>query len=281
MHLSSGLPIIRRRACGPTLNGRTGPAQVRAGGSHPIGSQQRTDARPDRCVAGTGTGEMGAVDGIAEWTRAQRRVIELVEGLSAEQAEVRVPACPDWRVRDLFAHMVGLGVDVVDGDEPDDHNAAWTERQVRQRRDHDLAALIAEWESVAEPLREWMRANGIRPLGDVIIHEQDLRGALGVPGGQDSGGVLAVRDRFLPRFGARVADLPPIALVGDGFSWASDGAPDDADVVVRASDFDLARALVTRRSERQLRSWTTRGDIGPYLDGFALLGTLPSADLAE
>ena len=147
----------------------------------PIGSQQRTDARHDRCVAGTGTGEMGAVDGIAEWTRAQRRVIEVVEGLSAEQAEVRVPACPDWRVRDLFAHMVGLGVDVVDGDEPDDHNAAWTERQVRQRRDHDLAALIAEWESVAEPLREWMRANGIRPLGDVIIHEQDLRGALGRP----------------------------------------------------------------------------------------------------
>ena len=74
---------------------------------------------------------MGAVDGIAEWTSAQRRVIELVEGLSAEQAEVRVPACPDWRVRDLFAHMVGLGVDVVGGDEPDDHNAAWTERQVR------------------------------------------------------------------------------------------------------------------------------------------------------
>jgi len=126
-----------------------------------------------------------------------------------------------------------------------------------------------------------MREHGTRPLSDVIIHEQDLRGALGVPGGQDSGGVQAVRDRFLPRFGARVADLPPIALVGDGFSWASEGAPDDADVVVRASDFDLARALVTRRSERQLRSWTTRGDVGPYLDGFALLGMLPSADLAE
>jgi uncharacterized protein (TIGR03083 family) len=220
-------------------------------------------------------------DLIEEWARAQARVIELVAPLTAEQAAVRVPACPDWTVRDLFSHMVGLGADVVAGDEPDDHNAVWTANQVATRGDHDVAALVTEWEGLSAPLQEWMREHGTRPLSDVIIHEQDLRGALGVPGGKDSGGVHAVRDRFLPRFRARVADLPPIALVGDGFSWASDGAPDDADVIVRASDFDLARALVTRRSEHQVRSWTTRGDVGPYLAGFALLGALPSADLAE
>jgi hypothetical protein len=177
--------------------------------------------------------------------------------------------------------MVGLGADVVAGDEPDDHNATWTEKQVASRRDHDVAALVAEWEGVSPRLQEWMREHGTRPLNDVIIHEQDLRGALGVPGGQDSGGVRAVRDRFLPRFGARVADLPPIALVGDGFRWASAGDPDAAEIVVRASDFDLARALVTRRSAAQLRSWTARGDVGPYLDGFALLGALPATDLTE
>ena len=52
-------------------------------------------------------------------------------------------------------------------------------------------------------------------------------------------------------------------------------------VVVQASDFDLARALVTRRSAAQLRSWTVRGDVTPYLDAFAMLGPLPSADLTE
>ena len=71
---------------------------------------------------------------------------------------------------------------VVAGDEPDDHNEAWTSRQVAQRRDHDIAALVTEWEGTAAPLVEWMRLHGPRPLGDVIIHEQDLRGALGVPG---------------------------------------------------------------------------------------------------
>jgi len=221
------------------------------------------------------------VDAVEEWSRAQQRVIDLVADLPPERAELRVPACPDWTVRDLLSHMVGLGVDVVAGDEPDDHNETWTGRQVQARRGHDVAALVAEWQAVAGPLRDWMRANNVRPLGDVIIHEQDLRGALGVPGGQDSDGVRAIRERFVGRFAPRVADLPPIALVGETWTWVSRGSAEDAEVVLRASDFDLARALVTRRSANQLRSWTVRGDVTPYLDAFAMLGPLPSADLTE
>lgn len=221
------------------------------------------------------------MDGIAEWGRAQQRVIELVEGATPEQVRSRVPATPDWTVRDLFSHMVGLGADVADGDEPDDHNEEWTARQVESRRDHDVAALVAEWRAVAEPLRAWMAEHGTRPLGDVVIHEQDLRGALGVPGAQDTAGLHAIRELFAPRFADRVADLPPIALLGPTWRWATDGAPDAAPVAVAAPDFDLARALLSRRSAAQLRAWTVRGDVTPYLDGFAVLGSLPDADLHE
>ena len=225
---------------------------------------------------------MSPVDTIEEWGRAQQRVIELVTDLPPERAELRVPACPDWTVRDLLSHMVGLGVDVVAGDEPDDHNEAWTGKHVTERRGRDVAALVAEWQAVAGPLRDWMAANTVRPLGDVIIHEQDLRGALGVPGGQDTEGLHAIRDRFVDRLAPRVAELPPIALVGEqGWTWTSGGGVDDAATVLRAPDFDLARALVTRRSAAQLRAWTVRGDVAPYLDAFAMLGPLPAADLAE
>ena len=217
-------------------------------------------------------------DPIEEWALAQRRVIELVAALDDEQARRRVPACPDWTVRDLFSHMVGLGSDVVAGDEPDDHNEAWTTRQVEQRRDHDIAALVAEWEATAAPLVAWMHAHGPRPLGDVVIHEQDLRGALGVPGGQDSGGVALIRDRFAPRLAAALPEGAAVALAGDRWAW---GDPATADTVLRASDFDLARALVTRRSAAQLRGWTVRGDVEPFLGAFALLGSLPAVDLAE
>jgi uncharacterized protein (TIGR03083 family) len=220
------------------------------------------------------------VDGIEEWSLAQQRVIGLVGGLTPEQAAVRVPACPDWSVRDLLSHMVGLGVDVVAGDEPDDHNAAWTARQVARRRDRDVGALVEEWRSVAGPLRDWMAAHGTRPLFDVTIHEQDLRGALGVPGARDTPAMAAVRDRFVARLAGRLAGRPPLSLVGERWRWDSEPGAEPA-VVVQAPDFELTRALLARRSARQLRGWTVRGDVEPYLDAFTSLGPLPGTDLSE
>ena len=219
------------------------------------------------------------MDGIVEWVDAQRRVIDLVGGLDAQQAERRVPACPDWSVRDLISHMVGLGVDVLAGDEPDDHNATWTQRQVDERRGRDLATLVAEWQDVTEPMQAYMRERGTRPLGDLVVHEQDLRGALGVSGAQDTGGLAVIRDRMLRRFAPRVVGLPPIALMGDAWRWAS--ADGDPAVVVRAPDFELARALMARRSAGQIRAWTVSGDVEHHLPAFATLGTLPDRDLRE
>jgi uncharacterized protein (TIGR03083 family) len=221
------------------------------------------------------------VDGITEWTDAQQRVIELVADISPEAAEKRVPACPDWTVRELLSHMVGLGADVVAGDEPDDHNATWTAKQVAARSAATVADLVAEWQALAGPLREWMAARNTRPLGDVIIHEQDLRGALGAPGGQDSEGLAAIRDRFASRFAGGLGGLPPIGFDGGSWTWTSAGSMDGAAVVLQAPTFELARALMSRRSAAQLRAWTVRGDVGPYLPAFAQLGELPTEDLSE
>jgi uncharacterized protein (TIGR03083 family) len=219
------------------------------------------------------------VDPIAEWTRAQHRVVALVA--DAPDPEVQVPACPDWTVHDLFAHMVGLGADVVAGDEPDDHNAMWTAAQVEKRRGRTVAELVAEWEEIGEPLREWMRAHGSRPLGDVIIHEQDLRGALHRPGARDTPGLQAIRERFAGRLAARLPPAPSIALVGETWRWTPTGTLDEAPVLIRASDFDLTRLLMTRRSAAQLARWTERGDVGPYRSAFESLGPLPEQDLTD
>jgi uncharacterized protein (TIGR03083 family) len=222
------------------------------------------------------------VDEIAEWSRAQARVIALMEAATDEQVGRTVPACPDWTAKDLFAHMVGLGSDVVAGDEPDDHDPGWTAKQVDQRKDRSVADLVTEWRETAEPLREWMAEHGTRPLGDVVIHEQDLRGALGVPGGQDTDGLAAIRDRFAPRVGARLPEGTTLGLVGEAWSWASDGGdPEHADVVIAAPDFELARAVLARRSADQIRSWVRSGDVEPVLDAFATLGALPEDDRHE
>jgi uncharacterized protein (TIGR03083 family) len=223
----------------------------------------------------------GVMDAIAEWTRAQQRVIELVSPLTEEQAGIKVPACPDWTVRDLLSHMVGLDADVLGGDEPDDHNGEWTQAQVDARVGRDVATLVEEWAALTEPLGKWMAEHSTRPLGDVVIHEQDLRGALKVAGGQDGAGLASLRDTFAGRLGDAVSDLPSLALVGDEWTWTSRGDASDAEVLIRTSDFDLTRALMSRRSEAQLRAWTQRGDVVPFLSKFELLGPLPDDDLSE
>ena len=225
---------------------------------------------------------MTQFDEVQAWREAHERVCALVTGVPREATEERVPACPDWTVRDLLSHVVGLGADVLDGDEPDDHNEAWTQAQVDARRDRSVEELVAEWRGLADDLEAWMREHGTRPLGDVTIHEQDLRSALGVPGARDSAAFAAVRDRMVGRFASRVEGLPTIALVGESWTWTSDGGPADAStVVVTASDFDLGRALMSRRTADQLRSWTARGDIEQHLAAFEVLGSLPEAPLPE
>lgn len=215
--------------------------------------------------------------GAQEWRAAWGRVWDLVDrpGVDVEQ---RVPACPDWTVRELLAHMVGLVADVVAGEEDPAHAAWWTARQVEERRGRSRAELRAEWEARADALVAWIHAHHTRPLGDVVIHEQDLREALGEPGGADSAGFRALRDRMSGELATAVADQPALALVSPSWRWASSGDPADAATVLEASELDLTRAVMSRRSEAQLRSWTTRGDVGPYLPGFCALGALPQVD---
>lgn len=214
-------------------------------------------------------------DPIAAWSEAHERVCALVPSLSAAEAEARVPACPDWTVRDLLSHVVGLGADVLAGDEPDDHNETWTAAQVEARRDRSATELVEEWRALAPDLVAWMREHGSRPLNDVVVHELDLRSAVGRPGARDTAGLAVVRDRMASRFGAAAPE--GIALVGDSWSWGPASAP----TRVRASDFDLFRALTARRTTDQLRGWTEAGDVTPYLDAFAALGDLPTEPLPE
>jgi uncharacterized protein (TIGR03083 family) len=221
------------------------------------------------------------VDAIAEWTNAQGRVIDLVESLHADEAERSVPACPDWTVTQLLAHMVGLNADVLAGDEPDDHNSTWTQNQVDTRAGREPADLVAEWRDLTQPMQDWMGEHGTRPLADVVIHEQDMRGAVGRPGGRDSDGLVSVREVMAERFATRVrtAHLAPVELRSPVWIFSTgDGEPG---LELFAPEFDLTRALMTRRTADQLRQWSTAGTIDPYLPVFASLGPLPDRPLPE
>ena len=221
-----------------------------------------------------------ASDPVAAWRTTMERVCDLVTSAGDQRMAAPVPATPAWTCRDLLSHMVGLGASVLRGDEPEDHHATWTEQHVVDRSDRDVATLVAEWRGLADDLMAVMREDGPRPLGDVVIHEHDLRGALGEPGAHDTAALRHVRTSVAGRVDARLAELPPLLLDGGDWRWTSRGADArDAAVVVAAPAFDLFRTLVSRRTADQVRGWTVRGDVAPYLEAFAWLGALPPAPL--
>ncbi|SDH66485.1 hypothetical protein SAMN05216377_13217 [Pseudonocardia oroxyli] len=123
-----------------------------------------------------------------------------------------------------------------------------------------------------------MRHHAPRPLNDAVIHEQDLRGALGTPGAEDTPGLAALRATLTERFAGRLPEDASLGLHGEAWSWTTGPEPR---TVVRAPGFEPARGLISRRSAARLTSWTERGDLAPYLDAFAVLGALPEHDLRE
>jgi hypothetical protein len=83
------------------------------------------------------------------------------------------------------------------------------------------------------------------------------------------------------RFADRVAAAKraPVLLWSPPWLFATgEGEPG---LELSAPDFDLARALMSRRTAAQLREWTTGGDIEEYLPLFSGLGPLPDSPLPE
>jgi uncharacterized protein (TIGR03083 family) len=124
---------------------------------------------------------------------ARSRFVELVRGLPQEMHDRWVPACPQWSVRDIVAHLAGASADFIESNfpAPGVPFECWTATQVAKREGRSLEELLAEWDELASTIVTMMR-DGRVPEGplinDVATHEQDVRGALGKPGGRDAPG---------------------------------------------------------------------------------------------
>src|SRR5205814_3133829 len=113
----------------------------------------------------------------------------------------RVPACQEWSVHDVLAHVAGIPADVLAGRLDGMTTEAWTAVQVETRRSASVDEIAAEWETTAgqfaamvDDFPGWY---GVQVCADLAVHEQDLRGALGKPGFRDSAAVLDARDLLL------------------------------------------------------------------------------------
>ncbi|MFI6683062.1 maleylpyruvate isomerase family mycothiol-dependent enzyme [Streptomyces sp. NPDC050485] len=176
------------------------------------------------------------------WTHSIEAISELVQPL-VEGEWNRATPCPNWSVRDIVSHVIGVECEQL-GDPRPIHTLPrdlfhvqtelerYMEMQVDVRRHHTAPEMTSELEYTiirrARQLRNENRDPDTKvraPLGaemtlelalrmrafDVWVHEQDLRWALNKPGNLDSPGAYVARDillHTLPRVVAKDAGAP-------------------------------------------------------------------------
>jgi uncharacterized protein (TIGR03083 family) len=211
------------------------------------------------------------------------RLTRMAAELGAETA-VTVPATPAWTVRDVYAHVTGVCADILDGRLRGIPDEAATQRQVDERAHLDLARVCEQWSGrvgAFERLAGGPKGSRYLPtVVDVWTHEQDVLAAVGRPLLRSDPSASFIAATLASAFQARwpATGLPAVAIVGGGGDWLlGRGRPA---ATLRATDFEIARMLIGRRSRAQMLAMGWDADPAPFVDRLHAFGP-PEQDLVE
>src|SRR5437762_389639 len=132
-----------------------------------------TDRRTDRDT-----------DRRTDWGELYRANIDavaaLAEGLSTQELSTRVPATPDWTVREVLAHLAGGPADALSGRMDGAPGPEWTRRHVGERAAYATADVVAELRGSVDAVAASVEGNA-RPalVWNAAVHHADLHEALG------------------------------------------------------------------------------------------------------
>ena len=215
---------------------------------------------------------------VYDTTRA--RMIDLARSAGPDALRTVVPACPDWTALQLLTHCVSMPAAIGAGDLPTGDLDGWIDTILAARAGRSLDELVEEWSSADATIAAMVGGGGAVLLDDLVVHEHDLRGALGTP----DHSVLDA-DVFVPRSLASCVPelerrgLGAIEVRTEGRTWTSHDAP--TGWVLAASPWEAVRVLYSRRTADELRDLGGSDDIDAYI---ALLDDhlpLPTASLGE
>lgn len=232
-------------------------------------------------------------------------IVEFVRDLDDDRAATHVPACPAWTVHDMVAHLVGVCQSQAEDTSPEEpegdimkvlvgwnepeRTAArnrWTGEMIEARRGSSLAELVEEWDrwekaAVATVNRGGLSAMRLPALvTDLVLHSQDLRGALGVPGPTTrEAGQLALNS-LLFMLDLRISDveLPALRIEDDNGKVLS--GKNAHGVTMTGTRHELTRALGGRRTVAQITAMLAGEGAETYLPLLPLYDP-PTAALAE
>jgi uncharacterized protein (TIGR03083 family) len=190
-------------------------------------------------------------------------LIDLLRSRNDPELDTIAPATPEWRVRDVAAHLAGVCDDITQGNMTGVATDEWTAAQVAKRADWTMEQLVTDWDEhaivVEGQMNTWGPGMG-QMVFDAFTHEQDIRGAFDEPGGRESAAAAISFDWIVTSLQAP-ADaspddprlLPPIHVVTDAGEADIFGAPGAA-TTLRVSRFEFLRTITGRRSRRQIEA---------------------------
>ena len=193
------------------------------------------------------SGQLVPIDQVAvSYIALRARVIDLLRSTPESSGNIVVPCTPEWTIQQLAAHLVGVPEDVLAGRMQGVASDAWTHAQVEMYGDLTLTELADLLESSA-PKIDAIIHNFPQPIisqfvMDAVTHEQDMRSALGVPGGRDSKAVEVGVGFFLNLI--EVSDPPLFTELTN----------------TSASLWDVLRSLTGRRTVEQMNALGLDGE---------------------
>jgi hypothetical protein len=130
---------------------------------------------------------------VTAYKELRSRILVLCEQISAEDAQKIVPATPDWTVKYLLCHLVGVPQDFLAGRMEGVASEAWTAAQVELLGSLSVPELADLLRSSAPQFDEILPMIPQPVISqfvmDAVTHEHDLRGVINSPGARDSAGV--------------------------------------------------------------------------------------------
>jgi uncharacterized protein (TIGR03083 family) len=219
---------------------------------------------------------------VADAYRAVRsRTTELVQGASAASLEQIAPATPEWRVRDVLAHLVGVSADVVAGRLDGVATDPWTAAQVDARRTTSIADMLDEWRETGPQfeaaLTDLPDTIGGQAVTDAITHEQDIRHALDRPGARECDAIDVAFDYCC--WARTQLGAPALRVVTErGKIVAGSGEPI---ATVELSQFEFVRATTGRRSATEVAAYRWDGAVDPATMLVGPLFTMRMTELRE
>ena len=212
-------------------------------------------------------------DAPSMYQAVRAELIRELRRLNAASASLKVPACPEWTVKDVVAHLCGLNVELLAGVPFQSIGSEEaTGRQVADRERLSLGEVVDEWLSASQSIDELFVADtnaAAALLADLVVHAYDLHELLAQDTTVAATAIPLSAHRYANRLQHRVADEMRIALAVEFTNGETFSAPEvdgGSSVTLRTSTSLFARGVTGRLRRAEVEAFDWSDDPSGILD---------------